>query len=576
LIKSKRVTKMLKVLSVFLCALASIPFLYFFATVDTGTPLLVLLVGVSCLSVSTVLAVITVEDNSRNLHFIFVLYFTALLIFSMYRIRFNNLSPSDALMEYRSARTTLEQGVWNIKRAGWERYFSSISVSLTPTIVSQISGIDLLSLFLYGYRFIAAILPVVLYYTVNQVFKNAKLSAISAVLFSQLYFNLNKLMNLTRQQVAELFLILTFFVLFKMSHKKKKNYRAYIALIFIFMFSFISSHYTINYFMLPIFVGMFLASLILPLLPKNLSSLLRMSHLNKRSIKSLSVQILALFLVLSLLWWSTAHITSFQWDVIHELDVILGRKTLGTHYQISYIRGSPLGSMVTTWINLGAVLIPIGFLYVAFRKKKNEKLVNWMVACLIMLIFIGIWLTPQQSAAGAYPDRIYVIGSIFFTSFSASILYLLWDRKYLKVLLVFFLLLNLPLNMFLPAHSMYAHYHKQEDVHVEGLVFREVPRNAEFTFQIWANKHFLSSKILVSDIGFINLFYTHASAIAGDTPFLNKSEYDYDYVFLDQFALLQGLWRSGELSYETINVEMMLNQSSVVYNNGRAALISGN
>lgn len=568
MIEEKRAT-MLKVLSVILCSVGSVPFLYFFATVDSGTPLFVLFVGVSCLSISALLAIVTVKDNSKNLHFIFILYFTTLLLFSMYRIRFNNLSSGDVLQEYRIARNTLEQGVWSISRSSWQRYFSSVSVSLTPAVVSQVTGLDLLLIFMYGYRIITSILPVILYCTVNEVFKNAKLSAIAAVLFSQLYFNLTKLMNLTRQQVSEIFLILTLFTLFKMYNGNKKNHRAYISMIFIFMFGFISSHYTISYFSVLIFGAIFLSSLVLPSLPKKLLSLIRV---HRPSIRPFKRQILALLLVFSLIWWSTVDLTNFMGDVSNQFDTITGRRRLGTHYQVEFITSNPMGPIVTTWFDMQAALVPIGFLYVTFRKKKDEKMITWMVACLIMLMAMALWLTPQQSSSGCYPDRIYVIGAIFFTSFSASILYLLANRKYLKVLLIVFLLLNLPMNMFLPAHLKYPNYHIEEDIPAEENVLREVPRNAEFTLQIWADKHTTYSTFLISSIGGINTFHVHGYSIGSETPFSNES--DYNYIFLDHFALLYGLWRTGELSYESINVAMLLNQSSVIYNNGRAALIS--
>lgn len=560
----------LKVLSVLLCALGSLPFLYFFATVNEGTPFLVLLVGVAMISVSGLLSIITVEDGSRNLHFIFFLYFSTLMFFSMYRIRFDNLSQGDVLSEFRTARNTLDQGLWFLGRSQWERYFSSISVSLTPALVSEITGLDLLFLFKYGYKIITAILPVTLFYLVNEVLKNSKVSAIASVLFSQLYFNHIKLMNLTRQQVSEMFFILLLLVLFRVAFQRRKNYRSYFILISIFMFSFLSSHYTINYFSIPILGGMFLASLFLPYLPKKLAKTMKVK-MNRHYKKVVNRQILLLLLVFSLLWWLTAHFTFFQKDVLHEINNLFFRKMGETYYQVQFIQSSPLGPVVTAWVDMTAALAAIGFIYLLFRVRKDEKTVYWMVASSVMFAAMALWLTPNQSWTGAYPDRIYIIGFIFFSSFIALILHSLGKHKLLKIFFVMFILLNLPMNMFLPAHSGYVHYNKEANVPAEKNVLRETLRDSEFTLQVWMNEHVSKNEsVLTCFFGGINVFYLRCDTMSSNKIALNKTT----YVILDHITLLSGLWRSGELNYEVINVTGVLNQSSVVYNNGRTALIS--
>jgi len=560
----------LKVLSVLLCAFGSIPFLYFFATVDEGTPLLVLLIGVGMISVSGLLSIITVEDDSYNLHFIFFLYFSTLMFFSMYRIRFNNLSYGDILSEYRTARNTLEQGAWLIQRSGWERYFSSISVSLTPAIVSEITGLDLLLLFQYGYRIVTAILPIALYYLVNEVLKNAKISAITSVLFSQLYFNIIKLMNLTRQQVSEIFFILFLLLLFRVAFQSRKNYRSYFILIFVFMFGFISSHYTINYFSIAILGALLFASLFLPYLPKKLVKLTKM-EIKQCNKKVVTRQILLLLLVFSLLWWSTVHFTNLKRDVTQEVNNLFFKEAREPAYQVRFIQSSPLGPILTAWFDMEAALAATGFVYVLFRVRKDERMVNWIVAGSVMFAAMALWLTPQQSYTGAEPERIYLIGFIFFSSFSAFILYLLSKHKLLKVLFIGFILLNLPMNMFLPAYSGYVHYSKEANVPAEKNVIRESLHDAEFTLQIWMNAHVPTTEtVLTYFFGGINIFYLRCNVRQNATLLLNETT----YIILDHSSLLYGLWKSGDLNYEVINVTAILNQSSVVYNNGRAMLIS--
>lgn len=560
-----------KILSVLLCALGSIPFLHFFSTVDSGTSIFVLFIGVGMISVSGLLSILTVEDDSSNLHFIFFLYFSTLLFFSMFRVRFNNLSYGDILVEFRSARNTLEQGVWLIQRSQWDRYFSSISVSLTPSMVSEITGLDLLVLFKYGYRIITAILPLALYYLVKEVFENSKVSAISAVLFAQLYFNEKKLMNLTRQQVSEIFFILFLFLLFRSAFKDRMNKRSYFISMFIFLFSFVSSHYTINYFSIAILGAMFFVSLVLPRLPKKVMKTIKLRIPHPHSKGLVTKQILLLLLVFSLLWWSTVQLTNFQRDITQEINNMFFRTPYSqAYYQVSFIQGSPLGPIVTAWIDITAAMAAIGFLYLLFRERKNEKMAYWLVASAIMFGAMALWLTPTQSATGAYPDRIYIIGFIFFSSFCAYILHSLGKRRFLKVLLVAFILLNLPMNMFLPASSEYANYNKETNVLAEKTVTRETLHDAEFELQLWINEHVLTKETVETYFfGGINVFYLRCQTKASTEILLNET-----YIILDHLTLLSGLWRSAELDYEVLNITAITNQSSVIYNNGRAAFIS--
>ena len=127
------------------------------------------------------------------------------------------------------------------------------------------------------------------------------------------------------------------------------------------------------------------------------------------------------------------------------------------------------------------------------------------------------------------------------------------------------------MNMFLPAHSEYVYYHPEADIPAEKIVIRESLRDAEFTLQVWMNEHIPTTETVTTHFfGGINIFYLKCKIYENSTLLLNETT----YVILDHFSLLSGYWRSGELDYEVINVTSILNQSSVLYNNGKAALIA--
>jgi uncharacterized membrane protein len=555
-----------RIASVLLCAIGSIPFLYFFGTVDAGTPLPVLLIGVALLSTSCLLSLVTVEDNSKNYHFIFFLYFSTLIFFTMFRIRFDSLPYGDVLAEYRTAQNTLEQGTWLLERSEWERYLSSISVSLTPAIVSQITGLDLLFLFKYGYMIVTAILPVALYYLVDEVFANAKVSATSSVLFSQLYFNHRKLMNLTRQQVTEVHLVLFLLVLFKIAFRKRVSNRSYGFLLLVFLISLITGHYTINYFALAIVLAMFLASFVIPYLPQRITNLFQLKTDRIKHI--VNQRLFLLIIVLSLVWWSTAQFTNFQSDIVQQITNLFFKTSQETYYQVGFIGSSPLGPIVTAWVDIQAGSAAIGFLYVVFRYRKGHKMVYWLIASAVMFAAMAFWLTPGQSYTGAYPDRIYIIGYLFFASFTAYILHRFWEKKYARILFVAFILLNLPMNMFLPAYSEYVHYNVESNVPATKNIKRMTPHTAELVLQAWINDNLPPETTSVHSyfFGNINLFYIRDEVMGASMP-LNAS-----YVFLDHLTLNHGLWRTGELGYDVLNLTAVLNERGLVYNSGQAAL----
>jgi len=571
ILRRNNMQNILKVTSLFMLASGSIPFLYFFRFVDAGASFNLLLLGVGLISVSIILAITTVDSSSSNIHFVAILYFQTLLLFTVYRIRFDSF-VGDSLMEFRSARTTLEQGMWLFVRSSWERYFSSISVSITPAIVSEITGLDLLTLFMYGYRIVLAMLPVLLFRTVHEVFDEPKLAAVASVIFSQLYFIFLKLQTLIRQQVAEIFLILTVLVLIR-QYKTKKNYKSHVFLLFIFIFSFISSHYTINYFSLAIFVGIFVFSLVLSYLPNKMLRLLRSELPYKKIIVNNST--LVLLLVLSLLWWSTVNLPNLKVDFTREIDVILGKRGSKTqHFMVRFAYSeNPLGPIVTAWFDLELVLAVIGAVYLIFGVKKDEKKIAWIAAGLTVMAIGSLWIIPEQSAAGVYVDRLYIIGSLFFTSFSAAFLLRLWKNRYLKALFFAFLLLNLPMNMVLPVYYKFPYYTREAELPPEEVFRRESSSmDAEFAMQVWADTYARDSRILVGKYrSMIDHFYIRASRVPTKFPFSNET---YDYMIINHFALLYGLWKTAELSFRVMNFTEILTRSAVVYNNGQAVFIS--
>jgi hypothetical protein len=179
---------------------------------------------------------------------------------------------------------------------------------------------------------------------------------------------------------------------------------------------------------------------------------------------------------------------------------------------------------VTAWVDIQAGSAAIGFLYVVFRYRKGHKMVYWLIASAVMFAAMAFWLTPGQSYTGAYPDRIYIIGYLFFASFTAYILHRFWEKKYARILFVAFILLNLPMNMFLPAYSEYVHYNVESNVPATKNIKRMTPHTAELVLQAWINDNLPPETTSVHSyfFGNINLFYIRDEVMGASMP-LNAS-----------------------------------------------------
>jgi hypothetical protein len=131
----------LKILSIMLTIFGIMLLVWYLRFVENGLPIWLLYAGAVTLSAGNVLSFVVLKSRSKNVHFILVLFLTTVFLTSMYSIRFDSLQGSDVLYEYHSAKTTISESTWSINRASYENYFSAISVSLVPALLSQIGGL---------------------------------------------------------------------------------------------------------------------------------------------------------------------------------------------------------------------------------------------------------------------------------------------------------------------------------------------------------------------------------------------------------------------------------------------------
>jgi len=557
-------------LSVILAVLGILPLVFFLRNVDAGASVALLFGGAILLALSNLLAFLTVDRH--KIHFLFVLFVTTFFLITMYDIRFGVLQGSDIVWEYTSARITLNENAWLLSRASLgDRYFTAASISLFPAVVSKVTGLDLMPIFQWILRAVLAILPLAIFQTVQEIFGEIKLSALSALIFAQFYFNFNLLNFLIRQGVAELFLVLTIFSLVKLSRAKSKRL-AYASLVAISFFGLVIGHYTLNYWSILMICGIFLLCFIIGYLPKKLLSLLKLSNLRTEKPIIDSV-FLVFYIAVSSAWIYFTSFVPFLIDIHNELYLFMdsnGAANVSSNVaQTSWFLNNPAGPVVGFWLDFTLVLIPLGFLYVIFKVRKRSINMPWIGGGLVMLVVLGFWVMAGSRMLGLYVDRIIVIGAIFFTTFMA-ICVLLVNKK-LRIFAIVFLLINLPLNMLVPSYQRYVLYRPEESVPASIAIIQRIIRVPEFTASVWLDQNAINNSTFQTD--FLNEWfyaYFNVTIVYSETPPINNTG---TYFLLDYYNLRYGMWQ-GPVSILNFSVSDSLSNSCIVYSNGDAAIIA--
>ena len=563
----------LRIIAIFLSTIGVMMLVWYLRFVETGVPIQLLFAGVTILSFGDMLAFFTLQAKSRNCHFLFVLFLTTLILISMYDIRFGSLQGSDVLYEFQTARITSEQGTWALERPYWNNYLSSISISLVPSLLSEITGLDLFLTFEIVMRLVAALLPLMLFVTTKEIFRNTKLAGLSALLFSQLYFNFTLLPSLMRQFIAEMAFVLMIFILTRMYRKNSSDLWSWAILLTMSIFGLVAYHYTVAYWAAIVLFFLLLFEFLVPSVPKGILRIIKGSQL-VHGRKLFRVEYLLLFSVLLISWTVLTNLEPFVTDLHNQLYLLSGgQPSASGQYQVNWLLGSPAGPITTAWFLLEGILAGTGFLYFVFKVPKRTRHLPWAIGALVMFAAVALWISPSFSGGLIYLDRVYLIGSIFFTAFSAGILLKLNSK--LRFLIIVFILLNLPINMLLIPHQRYVLYHKESDVAPADELLQNIVREPSFVFSQWlaARPSYTYEIQADNPTGDRSLFYASNQF---STP-LDSTEFTgqelHGLFFFHYINLEHGVWQTGERSQISFSIEN-IQKRVVTYSNGQAMLVS--
>lgn len=554
-------------LSLIFVIIGSTLLLTYFRWIQSGLHFGILIAAVVLIAVSALFSFEAIRRDPSKIFF-FLLVIT-IMMFSLSIIRsvrfevFSGLGSPDNLGEYFVAKATLSRGHWGgdyglpLDRRPTP-YFLSLSVTILPVIFSQITGMNLFTIFVLIYPIIFSLIPTIVFLLVKEVFGKTELAALSTILYIELFQFTSPQHG--RQYIALLLLALTLFVAFKsVSTSKKRNY---LILFLMFEFGVVTSHYTVSYIATPMFLSIIVASSLM----SNSSDKTSRNFFNKYTF--------VYWFILVISWLSFNHLQFFVENISTAESSILAMLGLTQPKWLSATRipGRTSDPLTLIWYLFQTVAMIVGLFVIYLKEKRNAKKIAWIISGFILfgILFISA-VTPIFSTVLGF-NRVYSIASIIFVSFLAY--GLLRTRKRLGgVFFIVFLVLNLSINMSLTSHLNYVLYSPENSVPPELAISQTYSRAHEFTMFEWIQEYLPSSQRISVDLrGAINMFF-----VLNHTPVdVTYPDFAYDskYLALHFYTLKYGLWWSSEQGISKVNnLDELVINSSVVYNNGESMFL---
>lgn len=154
----------------------------------------------------------------------------------------------DIVQEYHYADLVLKNLFWDSSL--FKEYNSVLSVVILAPIYSIISNLSLASVFKVIYPFIYSLVPVGIYLVYEKQTNDTRVSFLAVFLFMSIASFFLEMVSNARQEIAELFLVLLFILLF---FREKKQ-----ILFVIFILGLAVSHYSISFMYMFIFLGVWI------------------------------------------------------------------------------------------------------------------------------------------------------------------------------------------------------------------------------------------------------------------------------------------------------------------------------
>jgi uncharacterized membrane protein len=249
----------------------------------TGNNFVLLLAFLTVLAVFIV-AVFSKRLISPRLYLVLVFAIAVTLLFQL-SLTSNYIQGFDIKIEYYTATLTQNTGFWNYAASFTDltsgRMYSMISVTILPTVYSNILNMNLTWVFKIIYPLIFALVPLALYLLWRGKFGVAVALSSVFLFMSQATFH-TEMLGLARQMIGEVFFVLLFLILFSKGLSSKNAQILFV----IFGLCLIISHYSIA------IIFAFFISLMWVI-----------GYITHKPNRNLHLRIVVLFLVLMISWF---------------------------------------------------------------------------------------------------------------------------------------------------------------------------------------------------------------------------------------------------------------------------------
>lgn len=289
----------------------------------------------------------------------------------------------DIQVEYYLSNFVLNNGYWSYSISNM--YNSTLSVTLLPSVFAIICGMRIEWVFKIIYPLLYSLLPVGMYVLFKRFFSK-KIAFLSCFLFISYFVFYVEILQVARQQIAELFFILLFLLLLNMETETLKKS----VLSVIFSFSLIVSHYGLAY--------IYLILLILILIIYALFNLFKRYNLpvniSNKSLNWISVNYVILFLVLTIVWYM-----SFPGYNAFQHFVLLGDRIYTSIFDLMNPSSAEGIAVMTTiksvtreiikyLILITQFFVGIGLVYV-YKNHHEDKIKQYLIIAFVCF-FVGI------------------------------------------------------------------------------------------------------------------------------------------------------------------------------------------
>jgi len=537
-------------------------------------PFALVSVGIGLTSLGTILLYYLADRPGSRRTLLLSLFVISWTLLSIRSVRFDVLSGTDNLSEYRNSLDVQEAAAWFVEGQEQTRYVFSLIISIHPVAWSELAGADLAIVFRYFNPIVEAIIPIILFILVEKIIGDRRVAFLSSLLYAESITFFLQSAELTRLQFGLLFFLLVIFLSFMRSKA------AAVALVPLLL-GLVTSHYAMIYFAFPALLGIALQPSLVKLLPRAIAGRLRVDKIRAAAERGfLSVPSFLLYLLLSLTWLTYVASWLFARDLVKAVTVLM--ETIGLLpgiYSISnvYALSSPLGLASTLWVDVITVICLIGILYVWFLKRKTSAMTAYYLAGTLFTLLLAAWYFLPYLSITASVARVYGITFILISTFG-GVLLADADRRTNLTLGSLVLGLNLAMNLvlFSPTSTVIM-YKPQYAIDPESSAAEIYSTTPGLSAAKWITDNLPASAVVSSDLrGLQELYY-----VPGDRFRLVSNatfRFDSDYLLVHYFFLRYRLWALYERGVgrhtKTIDSsESPLLVNNLVYSSGYMAIV---